>query len=128
MKATCYHLRNQAGVKVLGGSIGLADSGPDLNAAAARITNELDIIVTPSGRLSFAKDGKPVFAYLSVDPAETEKGQAVLAAYRNERARAQQLEAEQEAANEDALNDAVGAIGIERALELLRAAQKAPGP
>lgn len=75
MNATCYHLRDMNGQKVLGGTPGMGAT-IDLNTAAARLVAEFDVAVLPSGRVSFMRNGKPVWAYLTVSPDGTAKAQA----------------------------------------------------
>ncbi len=79
MKATCYHFRDMNGKKILGGSL---PNGMTLDAAAAHVANAADVVVMNSGRVSFAHRGLPVWAYLSLDPEQTEKGCAALRAHR----------------------------------------------
>lgn len=86
MKTTCYHARGMNGAKTVGGSL----SYSSLDEGARFIESQFDVIVQPSGRVTFAQGGKPVDVYLSVDPAQTEKGRAAIAAdraARNERQR-----------------------------------------
>lgn len=125
MKATTYHLRALGDVKTEAGSLGL--SGPknlDLNGAAEQLTERLDIIVTPSGRVSYARKGQPVTVYLALDPADTEKGKAALAAHREEAAKALIKEQEAEEARQQELLEAVNAIGLDEATEILRRARQ----
>jgi response regulator of citrate/malate metabolism len=109
MNATCYHLRDMAGMKVLGGSLSMA-TPTDLNTAAARLVAELDVAVLPSGRVSFMRNGKPVWAYLTIDPTDTDKARAALAADRQRRADAQAAHDAQQA-ELDALIDQHGVAG-----------------
>ena len=73
-------------------------------------------------------DGSDVLKlhFVRADQIQPAKLKAVLAEHRAARTASQRLADEQEAAQEEALNEVVGAIGIERALELLKSAQK-PG-
>lgn len=113
MKATRYHYRNMQGLKVIGGTMG---DGVDLNQAADRLTGWLDVVVMPSGRLSFAHKGQPVWVYLSVDPAGTDKGKAALKAHNAAR---RQAEADEQA-KQDQLQALVDDIGLDAALARLR--------
>lgn len=123
MKATCYHMRNMIGVKVLGGSLSMAHA-IDLNTAAAKLTAELQIVVLPSGRLSYAKDGTAVWVYLSLDPSETDKGKAVLRAHIEARDAADRKERDLAEAQDEAVNDAVAELGADKVIEILKQATK----
>lgn len=116
MQATCYHLRDLSGMKVLGGSLSMV-AAIDLNTAAARLVAELDAAVLPSGRVSFMHKGKPVYAYLSVDPSGTDKARAVLAADRQRRAAAQAAHDAQRAQ----LDDLIDRVGLDAAIAKLQA-------
>lgn len=109
MNATCYHLRDMAGQKVLGGSLSRATT-IDLNTAAARLVADLDVAVLPSGRVSFMRNGKPVWAYLTVSPDGTPKAQAALAADRQRQADLRAAQDAQQAVL-DALIDQHGLAG-----------------
>lgn len=123
MKATCYHMRSQTGDKVLGGSIGISDKRHiDLNAAASDLCNRHPMVVTSSGRVSFEHNGKAVWAYLSVDPGESEKGLALLKEHRKAEAEKAQIQGEKEEALEKELDTAIEkAGGMEKAIALLSA-------
>lgn len=80
MKATCYHFRDMKGPKIVGGSLGM--SRPlTLDEGAAQVVAMLDVSVTTSGRVRFTHKGSEVYAYLSLDPSETEKGKAAKRAW-----------------------------------------------
>lgn len=124
MKATTYQLRTLTGEKTQAGSIGLSTRGGlDLDEAANELTARLDVIVLPSGHVSFASNGKPVNLYLAIDPAETEKGRAALAAHRQAQEAANRAAAEKEASIADELQEAIDGIGAQQALDLLRQAR-----
>lgn len=124
MNATCYHIRNSKGEKILGGTIGMSN-GIDLNLAADRIVKEHDMIVTNSGRVSFAKNGAEVFIYLSVDPSETDKGKKILKEWHAERAKKLKEEEEERLDKQsEELNEALEGIGIEKAIEILKSFKK----
>lgn len=107
MRATCYHLRDLNGQKLVGGSM---PADIDLNDAARYLTLQLDVAVTPSGRVSFMHRDRPVWVYLSVDPSDTDKARAALAADRQRRADAQAAQDAQQA-ELDALIDQHGLAG-----------------
>lgn len=108
MIATCYHLRDTRGVKVLGGSLNMG-RGPkaDLNQAAESLVNQTEIRVMPSGRLAFFHNDKPVSMYLSIEPSETLKGKEILRAHLAKRER---LRAAEEARRRE-LDDLVDELG-----------------
>lgn len=119
MKATCYHLRRaRDGVKVSGGSI--SGGGMNLDQAAEYLTNTLPVHVSDSGRVYFMHSGEPVFAYLSVEPAETEKGRAAHKVWNAEREARFRAEREREQGLEEELDDLVGEVGLEEAIRLLK--------
>lgn len=120
MLASCYHYRDMAGNKVLGGSVA---GQMDLNAAAIQQTVQLEIIVMNSGRLSYAYKGKPVGVYLSLDPSETEKGRAVRESHLLAIEMAHNASVESQKAQDLELQNEVNKLGIEKAIELLKAAK-----
>lgn len=123
MKATCFHMRDMNGQKVVGGTLSMnSHEGTDLNAAADHLTNELDVIVMPSGSVSFARAGKPVWVYLSVDPTQTAKGREALRAHEQSSAEAARIAAEEEEERSRALEAAVAAVGYDKAMALLKSA------
>ena len=75
MKPTCYHLRRVSdNLKVVSGS--LPRSLTTLDAAAEWLSERAPVVVSPTGNVQFTYGGgTPVYAYLSVDPAETAQGQ-----------------------------------------------------
>lgn len=107
MNATCYHIRDLNGQKIVGGSL---PDGFDLNSAAHYLTMQLDVAVTPSGRVSFMHRDRPVWVYLSVSPDGTDKARAALAADRQRRA-AQQATHDAQQAELDLLIDQHGVAG-----------------
>lgn len=117
MNATCYHLRDMNGQKVLGGTPGMGAT-IDLNTAAARLVAEFDVAVLPSGRVSFMRNGKPVWAYLTVSPDGTAKAQAALAADRQRQA---DLRAAQDA-QQAVLDDLIAQHGVAGAIAKLQGA------
>lgn len=112
MKTTCYHARGQNDVKTVGGTLKYAT----LDDGAKFVESCFDVMVLPSGRVSFAQNGKPVFVYLSVDPAQTEKGRAAIAADSAQRA-ARHAEIK---ARETELQDLIDSIGVDAALSKLK--------
>lgn len=119
MKATTYHIRSMDGTKLVGGTIGMG-MPIDLNAAADRLLEEVELGITNSGRVTFMKDGRPVYVYLSVDPGETAKGKALLRAH-NEAMAIRQAEAEaKEAARSEQLQSMIDSLGgVENAIAAL---------
>lgn len=104
------HTRGQNGEKYSGGTW-YCDG--DLNQAADQLTASHDIIVTNSGRVSFVdKNGRMISIYLTIDPAETEKGKRVLKEH-NEKKRREEKE------RQEKLNQLVASVGIDRAIEIL---------
>lgn len=119
MKATCYHSRLFAHhpTKVVGGSI-TADS---LDDAADYLVSQHTVTVKPSGRAIFVdREGREVNLYLSIEPAETAKGQAALRADREERELAERIRAEHEAAQQLELAELLRAIDTEEAIRRLK--------
>lgn len=107
MNATTYHIRDLNGQKVVGGSL---PADFDLNDAARHLTLQLDVEVTPSGRVSFMHRDRPVWVYLSVSPDGTDKARAAQAADRQRRAAMADLQDAQQA-ELDALIDQHGLAG-----------------
>lgn len=121
MKATSYHIRDETGLKVVGGTrLSIRGGTLDLNGAAAELTDELDVAVLNSGRVSFMRNGQPVWLYLSVDPAETDKGKAALIADSNARAAAERERRALEAAQNVELFRLICDVGAEAAIAHLR--------
>ena len=120
MKPTCYHLRRLSdGAKVVGGSI--PASVTTLDEAADWMTKRSPVIVTQSGQVHFSYGGgTPVYAYLSLDAAETEQGKEALRQWRIEKRNREDAEAEHNADLERELEDLVGSIGIEAAIRKLQ--------
>jgi hypothetical protein len=88
MKPTCYHYRDATtGNKTVGGT--LSNSAKTLDEAAEYVArwNDLSVELTPAGRPVLVSKGKRVNVYLSVDPEQTDKGRAAIAAYQAEKAR-----------------------------------------
>lgn len=119
MKATCYHLRSaRTGLKVLGGSI--SSGGMNLDQAAEHLMNTLPVHVSESGHVYFTHRGSPVFAYLSVDPSETEKGRAALKAWRDDQSARLTAEQARDLERKAELDDLVGELGLAKAIRLLK--------
>ena len=88
MNATCYHLRNINGVKVVGGSLGMSRD-ISLAEGAEQVARTLGVAVKGDGRVVFTHNGQQVDAYLSIDPSRTEKGRDALRTWRAEKALAE---------------------------------------
>ena len=116
MRATTYHINSQDGRRIVGGTLG---SDMDLNAAAMRLVAELDVAVLPSGRVSFMRNGAPVYAYLSVSPEDTEKARAAIAADRQRCA----AEAAARLAKQAELDDLLDALTVDEAIARLKGEQ-----
>lgn len=119
MKATCYHIRDAKGQKVLGGTLSMSSS-LDMNAAAERLVAELELGVTNSGRLTFVRGGAPVAVYLSVDPSDSDRGRAVLRSHREAREREQVALRDKEEAQQAELDALLSELGTEAAIAHLR--------
>ena len=120
MKPTCYHLRRVSdGVKIVGGS--MPRSITTLDEAAEWLIVQSQVVVSQSGQVHFSYGGgTPVYAYLSIDAAETEQGKEALRQWRIEKRNREDAEAEHNADLERELEDLVGSIGIEAAIRKLQ--------
>ncbi len=120
MKPTCYHLRRSSdGVKVVGGVI--PASVTTLDEAADWVAKRSPVIITKSGQVHFSYcGGTQVYAYLSIDAAETEQGKEALRQWRDEKRSREDAEAEHNAELERELEDLVDSIGIEAAIRKLQ--------
>lgn len=119
MKPTCYHLRRVSdGAKIVGGSI--PRTLETLDAAAEWLSKFTQVSVTESGQVHFTYGNTPVWAYLSVDPAETEQGKEALRQWRIEKRNREDAEAERNDELQRELEDLVGSIGIEAAIRKLQ--------
>lgn len=119
MKPTCYHLRRISdGVKLAGGTV--PRSLTTLDSAATWFSEGVEVVVSTTGKAQFTYGGTPVWAYLSVDPAETPQGKEVLNRWRIEKRNLEDAEAERNQDLECELDDLVGSIGIEAAIQKLR--------
>ena len=119
MKPACYHLRRVSdGNKVVGGT--LPNSLTSLDAAAEWLSCRAPIVVSTTGKVQFTYGGTPVWAYLSVDPVETPQGKEALNQWRIEKRNREDAEAERNQDLERELEDLVGSIGIEAAIQKLR--------
>lgn len=115
-KATCYHLRNMKGQKVVGGTLG----DLTLDDAVQYLTRCYGIGVNQNGAVHFLHNGEPVWAYLSVDPLQTEKGKFALREWKEARDLEFRRQAELERKRERELDDLVGEIGLDEAIRMLR--------
>ena len=120
MKPTCYHLRRVSdNLKVVGGT--LPNSLTSLDAAAEWLSERAPVVVSPTGNVQFTYGGgTPVYAYLSVDPAETEQGKDALTQWRIEKRNREDAEAERSKDLERELEDLVDILGVEAAIQKLR--------
>lgn len=128
MKATTYHMRERDGhAKVVGGSIGFShERGLTLEQAAEELANREELMVLPSGDVTFLRNGKPVWCYLTVHPGQSEKGKRLLAAHRARLAAEREAEREAEERAQEELDEALAKAdrakgGREAVLKALRA-------
>lgn len=120
-KATCYHLRNMQGQKVVGGTFA---QGMSLEEAAHWLVDGAELTVTNSGQVHFLYGKQPVWVYLSVDPLQTEKGRLALKAWRDEERNHLDREAELNRDLERELEDLVDEVGLYEVVRLLREKSK----
>ena len=119
MKPTCFHLRRVSdNVKVVGGTV--PKSCATLDEAAEWLSEGAPVVVSNTGSVQFTYGGTPVYAYLSVDPSETEQGKEALRQWRIEKRNRDEAEAKHNADLERELEDLVGSIGIEAAIRKLQ--------
>ena len=119
MKPTCYNLRRVSdNLKVVGGS--LPSSLTTLDAAAEWLSERAPVVVSTTGKAQFTYGGTPVWAYLSVDPAETPQGKEALNQWRIEKRNREDAEAERNEDLERELEDLVDSLGVEAAIQKLR--------
>lgn len=119
MNPTCYHLRRVSdGLKVVGGTI--PRSIKSLDEAAEWLTKQSEVAVSASGNVHFLYGGTPVWAYLSVEASETERGKEALRQWHIEKRNREDAEAEHNNDLERELEDIVGSMGIEAAIRKLQ--------
>lgn len=117
IEATCYHLRNMQGQKVVGGTL---PRNMSLEDAANWLVEGAELTVTNSGQVHFLYGKQPVWVYLSVDPLQTEKGRLALKAWRDEERNRLDREAELNRDHERELEDLVDEIGLDEVIRLLK--------
>ncbi len=99
-----YHTRRQSdGQKMVGGSFG---GSLDMDTANRLVNAHFSVAVKPSGRAVFVdREGREVSLYMSVDPDQTTKGIATLAAWRAEQAQKESQRAEQSQREQEQIAD-----------------------
>lgn len=115
-KAICYHTRNaMTGEKVTGGTFGGALDLDTFNRLVRH--HKYTVVIKPSGLPVFVDtSGREVNIYFSIDPRQTDAGQAALDNDRQKRLAAQAIEE----AKEREVNELIANMSNDELLQRLR--------
>ena len=119
-KSLCYHtrLRSNPAIKVCGGSFGGAI---DAETVERLVNAFFAVVVKDSGHPVFVdREGREVYLYLSVDPAETSKGKAALATWRQAKYNAEVLAQQQAEEEDEELQDAMAGLSHDEIIRRLK--------
>ena len=121
MKPTCFHLRRVSdNVKVVGGTV--PKSCATLDEAAEWLSEGAPVVVSNTGSVQFTYGSTPVYAYLSVDPSETDIVKEALRQWRVDKRNREDAEAERNADFEREIEDLMDGLSHEEIVRRLNQA------